>query len=68
MGHNKNRQKAQHFALIQGFPGSGKTKVISILVDLFMRSGKRVLLTAHTHSAVDNVMGMLVNQSNNITR
>jgi cellulose biosynthesis protein BcsQ len=37
-------------------PGTGKTTVISQLVQLLVKKGKRVLLSAYTHSAVDNIM------------
>eukprot|EP00045_Choanoeca_perplexa_P016079 m.212409 g.212409 ORF g.212409 m.212409 type:complete len:1320 (-) comp17161_c0_seq2:6-3965(-) len=47
---------AQDYALVQGMPGTGKTTVISQLVQLLVSRGKRVLLSAYTHSAVDNVM------------
>ena len=52
--------KMNHFCLIQGFPGSGKSKVICVLLEAFLRMGKTVLLTAHTHSAVDNVLSRLL--------
>jgi len=52
--------KMSHFCLIQGFPGSGKSKVICVLLEAFLRMGKTVLLTAHTHSAVDNVLSRLL--------
>ena len=52
----KNSLTARHFALIQGFPGTGKSKTIAALCEILIRSGKRILLTAHTHNAVDNVL------------
>ena len=52
--------KMNHFCLIQGFPGSGKSKVICVLLEAFLRMGKTILLTAHTHSAVDNVLSRLL--------
>ena len=52
----KNALTARHFSLIQGFPGTGKSKTIAALCEILIRSGKRVLLTAHTHNAVDNVL------------
>ena len=52
--------KMNHYCLIQGFPGSGKSRVISILLEAFLRMGKTILLTAHTHSAVDNVLSRLL--------
>eukprot|EP00730_Choanoeca_flexa_P018031 TRINITY_DN8742_c0_g1_i3.p1 TRINITY_DN8742_c0_g1~~TRINITY_DN8742_c0_g1_i3.p1 ORF type:complete len:1308 (+),score=258.03 TRINITY_DN8742_c0_g1_i3:39-3962(+) len=48
--------KASDYALIQGMPGTGKTTVISQLVRILVASGRRVLLSAFTHSAVDNIM------------
>ena len=47
---------AQDYALIQGFPGTGKSKVIALLVRILVARGERVLLSAYTHSAVDNVL------------
>ena len=44
------------FRLIQGFPGSGKSRCIVSLIEILIRCKKRVILTAHTHSAVDNVL------------
>jgi primosomal protein N' len=48
--------KAKHFALIQGFPGSGKTHLVVALIQILLKLGRRVLITAHTHSAVDNLL------------
>jgi len=48
--------KAREFALIQGFPGSGKTHVIVVIIRILLKLGRRVLITAHTHSAVDNML------------
>jgi len=42
--------------LIQGPPGTGKTSVISEIVRQATAGGLRVLLTAPTHVAVDNVL------------
>lgn len=47
---------AQDYALILGMPGTGKTTTIVELVVSLVRAGKSVLLSAYTHSAVDNVM------------
>ena len=47
---------AQDYALLEGMPGTGKTTVIVALIRLLMVLGKSVLLTAYTHSAVDNVL------------
>lgn len=43
-------------ALIHGPPGTGKTTVISNIVEALVKAGKRVLLVAPTHVALDNVL------------
>lgn len=47
---------AHHYALILGMPGTGKTTTISCLVRVLVASGKSVLLTSYTHTAVDNIL------------
>lgn len=42
--------------LILGPPGTGKTTVIAHLVDHLISTGHTVLVTAHTHVAIDNVL------------
>lgn len=44
------------FMLMEGPPGSGKTTAIIELILQLLAQGKRVLLTASTHVAVDNVL------------
>ncbi|KAG7346830.1 DNA helicase [Nitzschia inconspicua] len=51
---------AGDYTLIQGLPGTGKSSTISFLARLLVAKGKRVLVTAYTHSAVDNVMLKLI--------
>lgn len=45
---------------IWGPPGTGKTKVISAAVADAIRSKRKVLVTSHTHVAVDNVLQKLM--------
>ena len=52
------------FALLEGPPGSGKTTAICELVLQLAKRGKRVLLSASTHVAVDNVLERLMDESN----
>ena len=52
------------FALLEGPPGSGKTTAICELVLQLAKQGKRVLLSASTHVAVDNVLERLMDESN----
>jgi len=48
------------FALLEGPPGSGKTRTIIELILQLAERGKRVLLVSATHVAVDNVIARLV--------
>ena len=52
------------FAFLEGPPGSGKTTAICELVLQLAERGKRVLLCASTHVAVDNVLERLMEESN----
>ncbi|XP_065365424.1 DNA replication ATP-dependent helicase/nuclease DNA2 [Calliphora vicina] len=46
----------QSFMLIKGLPGTGKTQTLVAIVRLLHIMGKSVLITSHTHSAVDNLL------------
>lgn len=46
-------------ALVQGPPGSGKTYLAALVVSALARRGERVLVTAYTHRAVNNLLEML---------
>jgi hypothetical protein len=48
------------FAFLEGPPGSGKTTAICEIVQQLVQQGKRVLLCASTHVAIDNVLERLV--------
>lgn len=48
------------FAVLEGPPGSGKTTAICELIVQLARQGKRILLCASTHVAVDNVLERLL--------
>jgi DNA replication ATP-dependent helicase Dna2 len=41
---------------VQGPPGTGKTLLLALIAEALMRSGKRVVLLAPTHQAVNNAL------------
>lgn len=47
---------AQDYALVLGMPGTGKTTTIAHIIQALTSQGKSVLLTSHTHTAVDNIL------------
>lgn len=51
---------ANDYMLIKGLPGTGKTQTLVALIRLLVLIGKTVLITSHTHSAVDNVLTRLL--------
>lgn len=53
------------FAFLEGPPGSGKTTAICELILQLVARGKRVLLSASTHVAVDNVLERVADGSHN---
>ena len=52
------------FVFLEGPPGSGKTTAICELVLQLAKEGKRALLCASTHVAVDNVLERLMDERN----
>lgn len=69
-GVNEQRQfvlkvlNTPEFAFLEGPPGSGKTRAICETIRLLISEGKRVLLCASTHVAVDNVLERLMDEKN----
>ncbi|KIK93881.1 hypothetical protein PAXRUDRAFT_33817 [Paxillus rubicundulus Ve08.2h10] len=59
---------ANHYALILGMPGTGKTTVIAALIRTLVGMGKTVLLTSYTHSAVDTILFKLKDDDYGILR
>lgn len=53
---------AKYLACIQGPPGTGKTKVISLIAKQLVAEGQRVLLTSHTHMAVNNALNKIASE------
>lgn len=52
------------YAILEGPPGSGKTITITELIYQLLKDNKRVLLSASTHVAVDNVLEILREKKN----
>lgn len=48
------------FMLLEGPPGSGKTTAILELILQLVNQGKRILLTASTHVAIDNILDRVI--------
>lgn len=59
---------AEDYLLIQGMPGTGKTQTVVALIKLMVSLNKSVLITSHTHSAVDNVLVKLHNEGTDFLR
>jgi DNA replication ATP-dependent helicase Dna2 len=51
---------SRDYSLILGMPGTGKTTVIAHAVSAIVGLGQTVLLSAYTHSALDNVLIKLI--------
>lgn len=67
---NENQQRAvlktmaaNEYILIKGMPGTGKTQTLVALIELLQALGSSVLITAHTHSAVDNLLLKLLERN-----
>eukprot|EP00116_Pleurobrachia_bachei_P000606 sb/3460868/ len=46
----------EDYLCVQGMPGTGKTTTVACLVEVLVAQGYSVLLTAYTHTAVDNIL------------
>ncbi|MEZ8194741.1 AAA domain-containing protein [Vibrio cortegadensis] len=54
------------FAFMEGPPGSGKTTaILELIIQLALR-GKRILLCASTHVAVDNVLERIIEEDSDV--
>ncbi|WVZ71375.1 hypothetical protein U9M48_019967 [Paspalum notatum var. saurae] len=60
--------KKRPVLVIQGPPGTGKTGLLSYLIACVVRRGERVLVTAPSNAAVDNIVEKLSSTGLNIVR
>lgn len=51
---------ADNYVLIKGYPGTGKTQTLVAMIELLVRLDKTVLVTAHTNTALDNILVKLL--------
>lgn len=52
----KKSLSCERYSLIRGMPGTGKTQVITELINALVSNNKKILITSFTHSAVDNMV------------
>ena len=57
----KKAMGTDDFAILEGPPGSGKTTTILELILQLVKEGKKILLSASTHVAIDNVLERIEN-------
>ena len=50
---------ARDYALVVGLPGAGKSATLAATIKALVDMGKSVLVTSHTHNAVDNILARL---------
>lgn len=63
---NENQRSAlflalncENYKIIHGFPGTGKSKVITLLIKIMCFLKKKVLLICYTNLAIDNILSKL---------
>ncbi|MBL7690092.1 MAG: AAA family ATPase [Flavipsychrobacter sp.] len=54
-----NAVNSSDFCIIQGPPGTGKTETIANMVKVFLEQGKKVFVTAPTHTAINNCLNAI---------
>jgi DNA replication ATP-dependent helicase Dna2 len=54
-----NAVNASDFCIIQGPPGTGKTEIIANIANVLLEQGKKVFVTAPTHTAINNCLNAI---------
>ncbi len=57
---------SQEITFIWGPPGTGKTKNLASILGLLISAGKKILLTANTNAAVDEILKKFLDDKDNI--
>jgi energy-coupling factor transporter ATP-binding protein EcfA2 len=57
---------SQEVTFIWGPPGTGKTKTLALILGLLSASGKKILLTANTNAAVDEMLKKFLDDKQNL--
>lgn len=52
------------FSLIEGMPGTGKTKVIVGLIEIFSALGVKVLVSSYTNNSLECILGRVLEEAN----
>lgn len=60
--------KTKDYCLLLGMPGTGKTTVITSIVENIVNNGMTVLISSYTHSAVDNICEKLIKHAKEIKK
>lgn len=66
LAHALNKKRP--VLVIQGPPGTGKTGLLTYIIEGIVRRGERVLVTAPSNAAVDNIVEKLSSTGMNIVR
>lgn len=56
---------SQEVTFVWGPPGTGKTKTLTLILGLLVSAGKRVLLSANTNAAVDEILRKFLDDKDN---
>ena len=58
---------SQEITFIWGPPGTGKTKTLASILGLLISAGKKILLTANTNAAVDEILKKFLEDKENVS-
>jgi len=59
---------SKYFHIIQGPPGTGKTETIAHIAKILINEGKKVFITAPTHTAINNCLNAISKQVKDKTK